>query len=128
MPTLVSQRLLGGTRVGRWHGLAEELALAFAMGTHDRLGAGAGGRWRSRWMQFKAPAGGEDDRGCHMPVLYDAGGSGEACGGGVRVGGRGGGGGLRRGSAAADGSGAYETLDVRLVSWCGRHAAQVRSS
>ena len=54
-----------------------------------------------------------------MPVLYDAGGSGEAGGGGVQVGSRGGGGGLRGGSAAADGSGAYETLDVTLVSCCG---------
>ena len=42
-PTLVSQCLLGGARVGRWHGLAEEHILAFAMGTHARLGAGAGG-------------------------------------------------------------------------------------
>jgi alpha-tubulin suppressor-like RCC1 family protein len=41
--TLVSSHLLGGGRVGRWHGLAEELALAFASGTHARLGAGAGG-------------------------------------------------------------------------------------
>jgi alpha-tubulin suppressor-like RCC1 family protein len=38
VPTLVSPRLLGGARVGRWHGLAEELALSFAMGTHARLG------------------------------------------------------------------------------------------
>jgi RCC1 and BTB domain-containing protein len=43
VPTPMSPRLLGGARVGRWHGLAEELALAFAMGTHARLGAGAGG-------------------------------------------------------------------------------------
>ena len=71
VPTLVSPRLLGGARVGRWHGLAEELALAFAMGTHARLGAGAGagavgggGRRRSRRVQGKAPAEGEDDRGC----------------------------------------------------------------
>lgn len=41
VPTLVSPRLLGGVRVGRCHGLADELALAFAMGTHARLGAGA---------------------------------------------------------------------------------------
>jgi len=27
----------------RWHGLAEDRALAFAMGTHARLGAGVGG-------------------------------------------------------------------------------------
>lgn len=38
VPTLVSPGLLSGARVGRWHRLAEELALAFAMGTHARLG------------------------------------------------------------------------------------------
>jgi alpha-tubulin suppressor-like RCC1 family protein len=45
VPTLVSPRLLGGARVGRWHGLAEELALAllaFAMGTHARPKPGLG--------------------------------------------------------------------------------------
>jgi len=43
-------RGVSGTRVERWHGLAEELVMAFAMGTHARLGrawacqaAGAGG-------------------------------------------------------------------------------------
>ena len=61
--------------------------MAFAMGTHARLGAGvgvssSGGRRRSRRVQGKAPAGGEDDR---VPVLYDAGGSGEAGGGGVQM-------------------------------------------
>ena len=83
------------------------------MGTHARLGAGAGGaraggRRRSRRVQGKAPARGEDDRGCPyfmMPgdllkrVV-------EAC--------RWGAGGEAGGSAAADGSGAHETLDVRL--------------
>jgi hypothetical protein len=43
VPTLVSTSLLGGARVGRWHWLVEELALAFAMGTHARLGGGMGG-------------------------------------------------------------------------------------
>ncbi len=65
--TMVEMWVGKGARVGRWHGLAEELALAFAMGTHARLGAGAGvtgGRWRSRRVQDKAPAGGEDDGGC----------------------------------------------------------------
>ena len=33
VPTPVSPRLLGGARVGRCHDLAEEHALAFAMGT-----------------------------------------------------------------------------------------------
>jgi alpha-tubulin suppressor-like RCC1 family protein len=36
VPTLVPRQLLGGARC---HGLREELALAFAMGTHERLGA-----------------------------------------------------------------------------------------
>ena len=36
------RQLLGGARVGRCHGLLEELVLAFAMGTHGRLGSGAG--------------------------------------------------------------------------------------
>ena len=71
VPTPVS-RLLGGARVGRWHALAlaEEHALAFAMGTHARLGAGAGGeqgsggRRRSRRRQGMAPAEGEEGRGC----------------------------------------------------------------
>jgi hypothetical protein len=40
VPTLVPRQLLGDTRVGRCHGLREELTLAFSMGTHERLGAG----------------------------------------------------------------------------------------
>jgi hypothetical protein len=52
------------------HGLREELALAFAMGTHERLGAGsaaaggAGGRRRSRRAQGKAPAARREEEGC----------------------------------------------------------------
>jgi hypothetical protein len=39
------------------------------MGTHARLGAGTGGageggKRRARRVQGKAPAGGQDDRGC----------------------------------------------------------------
>ena len=69
VPTPVSPRLLGGARVGRCHGLAEEHALAFAMGTHARLGAGTGGaagggRRQSRRVQGKAPVGEEEGRGC----------------------------------------------------------------
>jgi hypothetical protein len=91
VPTLVPRQLLGGARVGRCHGLLEELALAFAMGTHERLGAGSaaagggGGRRRTRRAQDKAPATG---RGGGMPVPDDDSGSGEAVGGGVRVEGR----------------------------------------
>ena len=110
VPTPVSPRLLGGARVGRWHELAEELALAFAMGTHAWLGAGAGvtgsgGRRRSRRAR-------KDDRGCPYLMIHDAGGSGEAGGGGVQMGG----GGVREcqgGSAAADGKEEETSWDVR---------------
>jgi alpha-tubulin suppressor-like RCC1 family protein len=70
VPTLVPRQLLGGVRVGRCHGLREELALAFAMGTHERLGAssaaagGGGGKRRSRRAQGKAPAAGREQKGC----------------------------------------------------------------
>ncbi len=43
VPTMVPRELLGGARVGRCHRLSEEHALAFAMGTHQRLGAGGAG-------------------------------------------------------------------------------------
>ena len=70
VPTLVPRQLLGGARVGRCHGLLEELALAFAMGTHERLGAGSaaaggvGGRRRSPRAQGKAPAAMREEEGC----------------------------------------------------------------
>ena len=38
LPVRVPRQVLGGARVGRWHDLREDLALAFAMGTHPRLG------------------------------------------------------------------------------------------
>ena len=38
LPVLLPRQLFGGARLGRWHDLREELALAFAMGTHPRLG------------------------------------------------------------------------------------------
>ena len=74
MPTLVPRQLLGIARVGRWHGLREQLAVAFAMGTHERLGAsssaagGGGGRRRSRQAQGKAPAGREEE-GCPFLMM-----------------------------------------------------------
>ncbi len=40
VPTLVAPDSLLGARIGRWLPLAPLLALAFAMGTHHRLGAG----------------------------------------------------------------------------------------
>jgi hypothetical protein len=57
-------------RVGQCRGLREEPALAFAMGTHERLGAssaaagGVGERRRSRRAQGKAPAAGREEEGC----------------------------------------------------------------
>ena len=69
VPTLVQRQLLGGARVGRCHGLREELALAFAMGTHERLSAssaaagGGGGKRRSQRAQG-APAAGREEEGC----------------------------------------------------------------
>eukprot|EP00802_Teleaulax_amphioxeia_P010551 Tamp_10579.p1 GENE.Tamp_10579~~Tamp_10579.p1 ORF type:complete len:468 (-),score=54.70 Tamp_10579:235-1638(-) len=42
LPTRVGQAWLSGQRVGRYHTLAPDHALAFAMGTHARLGAGNG--------------------------------------------------------------------------------------
>ncbi len=69
VPTLVPRQLLGGARMWRCHGLREELALAFAMGTHERLGASSaaagvvGGRRRSRRAQGKAPATGREEEG-----------------------------------------------------------------
>jgi hypothetical protein len=42
VPTqLPPKTLLDGARIGRCHGLPEDHALAFAMGTHARLGAAA---------------------------------------------------------------------------------------
>ena len=39
MPTVVTGAGFGGGRIGRCRGLPAEHALAFAMGTHGRLGA-----------------------------------------------------------------------------------------
>ena len=61
VPTAVASRLLQGARVGRCHSLPPLIALAFAMGTHARLGSAAptgpaiSGR-RSRRQQGKAPS------------------------------------------------------------------------
>ena len=99
VPTLVPRQLLrlGGARVGRCHWLLEELALAFAMGTHGRLGSGAG-----------AGRGGEGQGRClyEMPVpcTAPAGGACEEGGGALwREGGR-----VRGGRGAADGGTADE--------------------
>ena len=41
VPTLVAPHLLQGARVGRCHNLRREDAVAFAMGSHHRLGEGS---------------------------------------------------------------------------------------
>ena len=41
VPTVVAEAGLGGGRIGRCRGLPAEHALAFAMGTHGRLGVAA---------------------------------------------------------------------------------------
>ena len=67
VPTLVPRQLLGGASMGRCHGLREELALAFTMGTHEWLdasSAAAGGGGGKRRAQGKAPAAGREEEGC----------------------------------------------------------------
>ncbi len=51
------RQLLGGARVGQCHGLREEFALAFGMGT------------RSRRVQGKAQAAGREEDGCPYLVM-----------------------------------------------------------
>jgi len=64
--------------------------MAFAMGTHPR---GGRGRVKQRGQAAVAAGAGQGPGGRRgrqeMPVLYDAGGSGEAGGGGVQMGGGG---------------------------------------
>ena len=69
VPTIVAPQLLQGARVGRCHSLPSMLALAFAMGTHPRLGSAAqtdtacGGSRKSRRQQGKEPVA-TDTMGC----------------------------------------------------------------
>ena len=64
VPTRIAPQLLQGMRVGRCHNLLSINALAFAMGTHVRLGnaastastAGGGSQSRSQRQQGKTPA------------------------------------------------------------------------
>jgi len=67
VPTCVAQHLLQGAHVGRCHSLPPPHALAFAMGTHARLGSAAptatptgGDSRRSRRLEGKAPAAAAD--------------------------------------------------------------------
>ena len=67
--TIVALHLLQGTCVGRCHSLPPMLALAFAMGTHPRLGSAAhadtvaGGSRKSRRQHGTEP-GATDTMGC----------------------------------------------------------------
>jgi len=59
--TCVTQHILQGARVGRYHSLPLLHVIAFAMGTHTRLGGAAptatpAGGGRSWWLEGKAPA------------------------------------------------------------------------
>jgi len=76
VPTYVASHLLQGARVGRCHRLPLLHALAFAMGTHVRLGnaaptnALAGGSRRSRRHEGKGPAAAADtSTGCAYVML-----------------------------------------------------------
>lgn len=74
VPTLVAPLHQLGARVGRCLPLPPLHALAFAMGTHRRLGAGAagagaGGRRMSRRLEGKEP---DEGRGCaYMDMAED---------------------------------------------------------
>jgi len=77
VPTCVAHHHLQGARVGRCHRLPPLNALAFAMGTHVRLGiaaptsASAGGSSRrSRRLEGKAPAAAADtSTGCAYVIM-----------------------------------------------------------
>ena len=74
VPTVVAEAGLGGGRIGRCRGLPAEHALAFAMGTHVRLGAASPARclageegllriivrWCRRWRWVGGAAGREE--------------------------------------------------------------------
>jgi len=72
-PTLVDTDLFGGARIGRAQLLPQAHALAFAMGTHARLGRGVspGASRRSRRQHGTAPASEalDDSRGCVYAML-----------------------------------------------------------
>ena len=117
MPTLVAPLQQLGARVGRCLPLPRLHALAFAMGTHRRLGAGAagaggGGRRMSRRVQGKEP---DEGRRCaygDMPedlvrrVV-------EAC----RGCGREGGGGGAAGGGRERQEGGEQRLDIVQAQW-----------
>jgi len=94
VPTLVAPDRLLGARIVRGLPLEPLLAVAFAMGTHRRLGAGASAAGGGRWGKEVAAGGGK--------------GAGGVGGGGRGVGGDGAGAGGAR--AGEDGGGAVRGL------------------
>jgi hypothetical protein len=77
VPTLIAPHLLQGSRVGRCHDLPPMHALAFAMGTHTRLGsaaptalaAGGGRQRRSQRQQGKTPAAVDKGNDCEYVMM-----------------------------------------------------------
>jgi len=76
VPTPVAPHLLESMRVGRCHSLPPPLGLAFAMGTHDRLGIAAqmaapaqDGSRKSQRQQGKAPAADDTNQGCAYVMM-----------------------------------------------------------
>jgi len=80
VPTLVAPDRLLGARIGRGLPLEPLLAVAFAMGTHRRLGGGetaargpSGGRRKSRRVAGKEPAAAEGNGSAVMALAGEAG-------------------------------------------------------
>jgi len=78
MPTCITPSLLKGTRVGPCHNLPPMYALAFAMGTHFRLGscaaptavaAGGSSQRRSQRQQGKTPAAADNGKDCEYVTM-----------------------------------------------------------
>ena len=76
VPTPVATHPLESMRVGRCHSLLPTITLAFAMGTHDRLGIAAqtaapaqDGSRKSRRQQGKAPAADDKNQGCAYVMM-----------------------------------------------------------
>jgi len=76
VPTPVATHLLESMRVGRCHSLPPPIALAFAMGTHDRLGIAAqtaapaqDSSRTSQRQQGKAPAADDTNQGCAYVMM-----------------------------------------------------------
>jgi len=77
VPTRITPQLLQGSRVGRCHDLPPMHALAFAMGTHARLGsaastatvAGGGSQTMSQRQQGRTPAAADKGKDCEYITM-----------------------------------------------------------